>query len=135
MVSYLNKLWTYPRKYVSGAVGSLTHSLLLHGTKYETQLSVIADGYHLRLVDLYTAPKLFVRYTNKIHLNNVSYNSTPEGDAEVVHEWDDDPYYNQLEAFVADVKGGCKPNRVLSTFKDALGTYEFTWGIKEDSER
>ena len=51
----------YHRKYTSGAVGSLTHSLLLHGTKYETQLSVLADGYHFRLVDLYNVPKLFVR--------------------------------------------------------------------------
>ena len=50
------------RKYNSGAVGSLTHSLLLHGEKYETQLSVFADGYSFRLVDLYTKPKLFYRY-------------------------------------------------------------------------
>jgi len=50
------------RKYNSGAIGSLTHSLLLHGEKYETQLSVFADGYTFRLVDLYTHPKLFVRY-------------------------------------------------------------------------
>lgn len=51
------------RKYSSGAIGSLTHSLLLHGEKYETQLSVFADGYSFRLVDLYTTrPKLFVRY-------------------------------------------------------------------------
>jgi hypothetical protein len=49
-------------KYTSGAVGTLTHSLLLHGKKYETHLSVFADGYTFRLVDLYTFPKLYVRY-------------------------------------------------------------------------
>ena len=62
-------IWHHPyllqsdyRKYKSGAIGSLTHSLLLHGQKYETQFSVFADGYSFRLVDLYTKPQLFVRY-------------------------------------------------------------------------
>ena len=41
---------------------------------------------------------------------------TPENDEEVKYEWDDDP-------------------RVLSTFEDAIQTYEFTWGIREASER
>jgi hypothetical protein len=49
------------RRYNSGAIGSLTHSLLLHGQKYETQLSVLADGYSFRLVDLYNHPQLYVR--------------------------------------------------------------------------
>ena len=41
---------------------------------------------------------------------------TPENDEEVKYEWDDDP-------------------RVLSTFEDAVQTYEFTWGIRQASER
>ena len=49
------------RRYDSGAIGSLTHSLLLHGQKYETQLSVFADGYSFRLVDLYNHPQLYIR--------------------------------------------------------------------------
>ena len=49
------------RRYNSGAIGSLTHSLLLHGQKYETQVSVFADGYSFRLVDLYNHPQLYVR--------------------------------------------------------------------------
>jgi hypothetical protein len=59
---YLHAILTHLRKYHSGAIGSLTHSLLLHGKKYQTQLSVFADGYSFRLVDLYGQPKLFVRY-------------------------------------------------------------------------
>jgi len=52
----------------------------------------------------------------------------------VKYEWDDDPYRDQIEAFVADVEGK-KNGRVLSTFEDAVQTYEFTWGIREASER
>jgi hypothetical protein len=59
---------------------------------------------------------------------------TPENDEEVKYEWDDDPYSHQIEAFVADVEGE-KKGRVLSTFEDAVQTYEFTWGIRQASER
>jgi len=50
-----------------------------------------------------------------------------------MYEWDDDPYLDQIEAFVSDVEMG-KKRRVLSTFEDAVKTYEFTWGIRETSE-
>jgi len=106
-------------KYHSGAIGSLTHSLLLHGKKYQTQLSVFADGYSFRLVDLYGQPKLFVR--------------APDDDNEVLYEWEDDPYFDQIQAFVSDVESGMA-QRVLSTFEDALQTYEFTWAIRTASE-
>jgi hypothetical protein len=58
---------------------------------------------------------------------------TPDNDEEIVYEWDDDPYLGQIEAFVSDVGYGTK--RVLSTFEDAIQTYEFTWGIREASEK
>jgi hypothetical protein len=50
-----------------------------------------------------------------------------------LYEWDDDPYLDQIEVFVADVEIG-NNRRVLSTFEDAVKTYEFTWGIREASE-
>ena len=50
-----------------------------------------------------------------------------------MYEADDDPYRDQIEAFVDDVMGK-KNERVLSSFEDAIQTYEFTWGIKEASE-
>ena len=49
------------RKYKDGGVGSLTHGITLHGTAYSTNLEVFADGYQLRLVDLYNKPSLHVR--------------------------------------------------------------------------
>jgi len=60
---------------------------------------------------------------------------SPEDDKEIVFEWDDDPYLDQIEAFVADVQNGMKGKRVLSTFEDAVQTYEFTWAIREASEK
>jgi hypothetical protein len=49
------------RRYNSGAIGSLTRSLLHHGQKYETRLSVFADGYSFRLVDLYNHPERYFK--------------------------------------------------------------------------
>lgn len=48
-------------KYTSGAVGSLTHMLVLQGYRYSCELEVYADGYQLRLVDPYGNPELRVR--------------------------------------------------------------------------
>jgi hypothetical protein len=50
------------RKYKSGALGTLTHLVALHGTKYSNEIVITADGYQLRLVDLYNTPTLYLRY-------------------------------------------------------------------------
>lgn len=62
-----------------------------------------------------------------------SNDSTPDDDNEVLYEWEDDPYFAQIQAFVSDVEGG-NTQRVLSKFEDALQTYEFTWAIRTASE-
>ncbi|GME65144.1 hypothetical protein GTA08_BOTSDO01654 [Neofusicoccum parvum] len=48
-------------KYHNGALGTLTHIIALHGIRYSNEIVVTADGYQLRLVDLYTTPTLYVR--------------------------------------------------------------------------
>lgn len=54
---FTNAIW----KYKSGAVGSLSHSVALHGTTYDTELVIICDGNILKLVDLYTdTPRLII---------------------------------------------------------------------------
>lgn len=63
-----------------------------------------------------------------------SDHSTPDDDNEVLYEWEDDPYFDQIQAFVSDVESG-ETQRVLSTFEDAVQTYEFTWAIRTASER
>jgi hypothetical protein len=68
-------------QYESGAVGTLMHSVALHGklctrlvvrmgwfviggnpdATYDTEIEIIADGYRLKLVDPYNAPVLYIR--------------------------------------------------------------------------
>jgi hypothetical protein len=58
---YTSAVW----KYQSGAVGSLTHAVALHGTTYDTELEVICDGTTFKLVDMYTnTPRLFIRQSD-----------------------------------------------------------------------
>lgn len=74
----LPRLTSATWKYKGGAVGTLTHVIALHGTRlddtdndrylqfvtgttYDTELDVYADGYHFKLVDPYSTPKLYVR--------------------------------------------------------------------------
>ncbi len=52
------------RKYKNGAVGNFTHAVALQGTNYACELEVWADGYHMRLVDPYQQPTLYVRYVS-----------------------------------------------------------------------
>jgi hypothetical protein len=63
-----------------------------------------------------------------------SNDSTPDDDDEVLYECEDDPYLDQIQAFVSGVESGSK-QEVLSTFEDAVQTYEFTWAIREASEQ
>ncbi|KAM0753680.1 hypothetical protein T439DRAFT_322568 [Meredithblackwellia eburnea MCA 4105] len=116
-------------KYNSGAVGSLTHALILQGTKYSTELEIYADGYQLRLVDPYNAPSLRIR--------------RPETDDEEVCTFaSDDPYFGELGAFI----DACDPSsssavaddedfEILSSFEDACKSYALSWAIREASER
>jgi hypothetical protein len=42
--------FSIPRKFQSGAIGSLVHIVALHGDEYACDFEVLADGYLLRLV-------------------------------------------------------------------------------------
>ncbi|OAA58078.1 hypothetical protein SPI_06963 [Niveomyces insectorum RCEF 264] len=126
-------------KYNTGAIGTLSHVIALHGITYSNEIDVVADGYQLRLVDLYSVPKLFVRY--------------PHDEAEVEYYYPgDDPFYNELETIckLQDQKAGVaaahagntpeeddglRPARILSSFEDATKSYEFSWRIRIESEK
>lgn len=59
---FTNAIW----KYKCGAVGSLSHSVALHGTTYDTELVIICDGHMIKLADLYSdAPTLIVMEDGK----------------------------------------------------------------------
>ncbi|GAA5849807.1 hypothetical protein JCM3766R1_007023 [Sporobolomyces carnicolor] len=117
-------------KYETGAVGSLTHALVLQGTKYSCELEVYADGYQLKLIDPYNAPELRVR--------------TPAGDDEQVFTFgNDDPYASELNAFIDETESALGTGSavadddsydILSSYEDACKTYALTWAIRYAAE-
>lgn len=107
-------------KYESGAVGSLVHIVGMQGTAYSCEIEVFADGYLFKLEDPYGRPLLRVR--------------TPESDEEEIHTFEgDDPFFNEVSAFVDVIDGGA-PSSILSSFLDACGTYQLSWDIRNASE-
>ncbi|KZT42091.1 NAD binding dehydrogenase [Sistotremastrum suecicum HHB10207 ss-3] len=111
-------------KYDSGAVGSFTHIAALQGTNYSCELEVYADGYLLKLVNPYVQPTLYVR--------------RPGDDHEEVHRFaDDDPFFSEVSNLIdviEDIEEQTE-SLILSSYEDACKTYEFTWAIREASER
>ncbi|GAA6012134.1 hypothetical protein JCM11491_001760 [Sporobolomyces phaffii] len=117
-------------KYETGAVGSLTHALVLQGTKYSCELDVLADGYQLKLIDPYNSPELRVR--------------SPDGDDEQVYTFgNDDPYASELNAFIDETESSMGTGSavadddsydILSSYEDACKTYALSWAIRYASE-
>ncbi|TFK76507.1 hypothetical protein BDN72DRAFT_240715 [Pluteus cervinus] len=112
-------------KYESGAVGSFTHVVALQGTNYSCELEVYADGYLLKLVNPYVQPVLHVR--------------KPGDDFEQTHTFpEDDPFFSEISNFIdviEDIEEDPESATILSNYEDAVKTYEFTWAIREASER
>jgi hypothetical protein len=107
-------------KFDSGAVGSLTHGILLHEQKYESELEVWGDGLRMVLADPYGACRLHVRrpHGEETHAQDLS---------------DDDPYLTEDQVFIDAVRSG-DASAVRSTYADAFKTYELTWAIRRAAE-
>ncbi|OAL24954.1 hypothetical protein AYO20_10557 [Fonsecaea nubica] len=126
-------------KYQGGAVGSLMHIVALHGIRYSNEIVVAGDGFQLRLVDLYSAPTLYVR--------------TPISEQEESFTFiNDDPFYSEFAGLLGSLGAVPCPEAVknarseeqgffapsdgiLSSYEDACKTYEFTWRIRDESEK
>ncbi|EKM82733.1 hypothetical protein AGABI1DRAFT_82474 [Agaricus bisporus var. burnettii JB137-S8] len=112
-------------KYDSGAVGSFTHVASLQGTDYSCEFEVYADGYLLKLVNPYVQPVLYVR--------------TPDDDRERAYSFpDDDPFFSEVSHLIdviEDIEEDPEAAQILSSYEDAVRTYEFTWAIRSASER
>lgn len=106
-------------KFASGAVGSLTHSALLHGWNYETHFEVSGDGYLIRLSDPYGK-------------NEITFRG-PEDEVERHMSVPNDPYWEEIEAFVEAVRNK-DPSKIASSYADAFKTYEATWAIRRAAE-
>ncbi|PWN95934.1 hypothetical protein FA09DRAFT_322087 [Tilletiopsis washingtonensis] len=126
-------------KYESGAVGSLTHAVALHGFNYSTELDVYADGYSLRLVDPYNAPVLYLRRPGDDHEEVVRYQS-------------DDPFFSEVANLIDNIEKGEGSAPILrwvlrssliprladtarSSYEDAVKSYALTWAIRDASEK
>lgn len=108
-------------KYDNGAVGSFMHTVAIHGTAYDCELEVWADGYHMHLVDPYNAPTLVIR--------------RPGDDHEERHVFtDDDPFFSEISNFIDAVEGEGHPH-ILSSYEDAAKTYALTWEIRTRTEK
>ncbi|KAI0755336.1 putative oxidoreductase C terminal-domain-containing protein [Daedaleopsis nitida] len=118
----LPRLTSATWKYAGGAVGTLTHVIALHGTTYDTEFEVYADGYHFKLVDPYSTPKLSIRRPGT-------------ADVETHIFTDDDPFHTELATFIDVVDGRRERGDILSSYEDAIKTYELTWAIRRASER
>lgn len=101
-------------KFESGAIGSLTHGVVLHGDKYESALEVWGDGVSLRLDDPYGRCSLAMRL--------------PGEEETHVQQFADDPYLAEDQAFVEAVKTR-NTDLIRSDYQDALRTYRLTGQI------
>jgi len=106
-------------RFKSGALGTLNHTVLMHGSAYETQIELLGDGYQLVLRDPYASCELKVR--------------RPNSEAVETLYLPDDPYRLELETFVAAVRGR-DPSKPASSYTDATRTHELAWAIRRAAE-
>ncbi len=108
-------------RFANGAVGSLTHGVLLHRKKYLAELEAWGDGLRIVLSDPYGPCRLHVRY--------------PGGEeVETLDFADDDPYLTEAEAFVEAVRTG-DASAIRCTYADATKTHQLTWAIRRAAEK
>lgn len=106
-------------KFESGAVGTLTHSVLLHGWSYDTQLEICGDGYSIILKDPYDKNEITFR--------------APGDEVARTMTVSNDPYWSEIETFINAVKTK-NADQIKSTYEDAFKTYEATWAIRRAAE-
>ena len=106
-------------EFVKGGVGSLNHSALLHGNRFETEIDVLGDGICVRIINVYEESKvgLFVRWPDKMEYEKVEVEQV-------------DMYQRELEEFV---KAACRRDieGILSPYWDAAKTYELSRWIAD----
>ena len=109
-------------KFQSGALGTLTHGVLLHGGAYETELEVWGDGYRMALLEPYTKCKLSCRF--------------PDSEEVKIFEfYNEDVYYEEDKVFFEAIVNGGDLKDIASPYADSIQTYRLTWKIRESSEK
>ncbi len=104
-------------RFQSGGLGSLTHTVSLHGFRYESAIDIWCDGLRMSLSEPYTEDcTLSIRHCD----NEVSV---------IEHFKDVDPYYVEDKEFFDAIRSGDQ-SRIRSPYSDAAKTYELTWAIR-----
>jgi hypothetical protein len=89
-------------------------------------LEILADGALLRLENPYGVPKLHLRLgkdvVEDIEFHNVG--SPLQISSRAYDTWQDDPYQTQINALVVATEEPSGQSDILSTYEDALRTYE-----------
>uniref|UniRef100_A0A7S2V6L1 Gfo/Idh/MocA-like oxidoreductase N-terminal domain-containing protein n=1 Tax=Fibrocapsa japonica TaxID=94617 RepID=A0A7S2V6L1_9STRA len=116
-------------KFMSGAIGSVCHSLLLQDVGYETELEIIADGIRIIIQDFYKGNgKLLMRRPGQPETIEVATDDVPIQDC----------FVGELSAFVEAVRAKvsgkevdiCTPP-IRSPVSDAIETYRVAKLITE----
>jgi hypothetical protein len=110
-------------------------------TTYDTEIEIIADGYRLKLVDPYNDPVLYIRRPGlvgegKSQVEDGAWRIADKRSyhTEVRRYPNDDPFYTEISAIVDAVETSSGEG-LLSSYEDALRTYEFTWAIRRAGEK
>jgi len=107
-------------KFEHGGVGNLTHGVLLHKDKYETEIEIWGDGYRIELEDPYGKCRLKYR--------------APHSEETVTEQnFDDDAYLEEDRVFLEALMDRSKCKHIQSPYHDAVNTYKFTWKITEQA--
>jgi len=101
----------------SGAVGTLSHAALLHGTKYHTEFEIWSDGTKILLSDPYSE-------NCTVYVNDVPTKFP-----------DDDPYLTEDRAFFAAIKTPSLSTEIKSPYSDAVKTYEFSHVLTHNAKK
>jgi predicted dehydrogenase len=108
-------------RFENGALGTLTHGVLLHGKAYETELEVWGDGYRVALLEPYTKCRLSVRFPESEEVKLIEFS-------------EEDVYYEEVSTWLNAIITG-DTSKIASSYADAMQTYRFTWRIRNSAER
>jgi len=121
------RLTTANWRFESGAVGSLTHGVMLHGDAYECEMEVWGDGIRIRLEDPYGKARLLVsRDTGAKNRQVEEIITFPEGE--------DNFYEKEIATWLNAIHTGDAAG-IQSSYEDAFKSFELTWAIRHSSEK
>ncbi len=103
--------WTF----AGGCLGTLTHGIFLHRTRFETDIDIWGEGTHLHVADPYHDMKVRIRRPHREDYEHFEFKG-------------DDPYWTELDVFLR-ASANRDSREIRSPYEDAFKTYALTWTI------